>query len=157
MSAGDWQVAFNLWRWGFDTFDIASYFHVPEWVIYNNSDKYRRGVDNGRVLRSNTGQTSKPPPPTKAEITRRAWEDTLMELKAETNIPTIGYSYFDTKNEFEVRLRGTRDQYMRTEYGEMRFLQRGIYPRLHKNFNFKGEGKSPTPAATKSRSGKAQS
>lgn len=90
-----------------------------------------------------TKDTIKPRKLTRVEITRNAWDRILAELREETNIPTISYAYYDKKNEFEIRLRGTRDQYMRTEYGEMRLLQQGIYPRLSKTFSFKGEGKTP--------------
>lgn len=87
----------------------------------------------------------KPRQKTKAEIARDNWDAIREELVNETEIPTISYCYFDNKNDFEVRLRGRADQYIRTEFGEMRLLKKGKFANLSKDFTFKGEGKSPYP------------
>lgn len=72
-----------------------------------------------------------------------AWERVAEELRNETGIPSISYAYFDTKNEFVVRLRGTPDRVIKDQFtGQARILTNGIYPNLHKDFTFKGEGKS---------------
>lgn len=85
----------------------------------------------------------KPRKLSKAELSRRAWDKIAEEIRNETGIPSVSYSYFDTKNEFVVRLRGTADRIVRMEWGEMRVISKGVYPNLWKDFTFKGEGKSP--------------
>lgn len=94
------------------------------------------GTGHSRLLK-NDG-----PKDQRAIRTRAAWDDLVKELTEETNIPHISYSYFDKTNTFEVRLRGSKDKIVRMEWGEMRVIEKGIMPFLHKNFIFKGEGKS---------------
>lgn len=74
---------------------------------------------------------------------RAAWEQIETEIREETGIPTVSYAYFDKTNTFVVRLRGTKDKTVRMEWGEYRVVEKGVMPFLHKDFEFKGEGKSP--------------
>lgn len=91
-------------------------------------------------------ETKQAPPPRKlsrAEITGNFWAQIAEEIRVETGIPRVDYSYFDNRNEFEVRLRGQPAKRVMTEFGLQRIIGPGIMENLHKDFVFKGEGKSP--------------
>ena len=80
--------------------------------------------------------------PTRAELTRAAWQKVERELQEETGIPRIDYSYFDTRNEFVVRLRGTPPKRIVHVGGQIEEVAPGIMWGFKKDFTFKGEGKS---------------
>lgn len=71
-----------------------------------------------------------------------AWEAFVKELSEETGIPHISYSYFDTKNYFEIRLRGRPETVRYGLGGERQVIAKAIMPGFAKNFEFKGEGKT---------------
>ena len=71
-----------------------------------------------------------------------AWEKVVEEIQRETGIPIVVKSYFDTKNEFVVRLLGTPDRVIKDQFGQARVLTSGVMPNLKKDFTFKGEGKT---------------
>ncbi len=89
-----------------------------------------------------TGKPLRPRELTRVEQSQKAWEAIEEEIRTETGVPLVSKSYFDKSNEFEIRLRGTPDKIAKMEWGENRVLGKGIMPNLHKDFRFKGEGKS---------------
>ncbi len=85
----------------------------------------------------------KPRKLSRAELSQKAWEKVEEEIRTETGIPFVSKAYFDSRNEFVIRLRGTSDRTVRMEWGEYRVISKGVMPNLWKDFVFKGEGKSP--------------